>query len=152
LCRIVVHPQCTLQNSLSLNSINFRVVELWNEHLDRHPKHPGSGLLATRNNAWLQSQRASFVPSCSVRCKSSLQVEPTPEFRVAILLNDGKVGGILPVSTLSSCLFRVLPTILCPRIQGDSLLSCIALCFHTAFGFLTLLFAHNARCRIVVRA
>ena len=41
----------------------------WNEHLDRHPTHPASRLLAVRDSAWLRQRRASITPGNLVRTK-----------------------------------------------------------------------------------
>ena len=65
---------CIAREKGTWSSKWFSRFQQWNEHLDRHPDHPGARILATRNSAWLQSQRAKFTPVFSVRqsCWTSL--------------------------------------------------------------------------------
>ena len=48
----------------------FRRFEKWNEHLDRHPEHASSHVMATRASPWLQARRAVFAASSSIRTNS----------------------------------------------------------------------------------
>ena len=42
----------------------------WNAHLSRHPEHPTSRLIRTRDKFWLQSRRANFAAQNAVRWNS----------------------------------------------------------------------------------
>ena len=42
----------------------------WNEHLSRHPSHPTSRLIRTRDNNWLIARRSNFASQNAVRWNS----------------------------------------------------------------------------------
>ena len=48
----------------------FNRFEQWNEHLDRHPSHPCSRILKTRDADWLVSRRALFAAANPIRWNS----------------------------------------------------------------------------------
>ena len=54
----------------------------WNDHLSRHPSHPTSRLIRTRDSIWLQTRRSTFASQNAVRWNSWTMIAGRTDTRI----------------------------------------------------------------------